>query len=575
MKLTKFTLFKNTPLLNLQNTIHFENNNQRDNFFSKNFQKKELSAPFNFRKDRGVLKISVSYENLMGYNYCQFIDGFDNKTYYAFIIGMTYLNDSVTRLDLLIDVVMTYTQGNILEHIGQVDVLRQHLPEQTYQLYLEEIRTNEDFPTTTTKRYVKQFSEIFKETYVLIYSTCDLTKDFGDAKKPKMPVSIGGTFDNITSPVDIYMIPREHFQTFSASMKDFPWIAQNISKCFIIPKKFLKDDQLIKTTTSNGFEEIYKLKYDSTTISFESEISFTKKQLLDLLSLSEKEDYLLKKGYATIELTDFRGQTLALDLSILEQIKLKYISVLGYRNEIRVIPVGYGDRLKNGDGFSLNFSLGFTQFDELPILINNGDLSLAKSAYSRNLGNDRTISGRLNKITSANSNIQDRVFNSLSVFSDVFSGGISGALSKSASLYANEYEHYRDQNAQIAEAMLSTPTVTNQSTENSLLVKANLWGLHLKVSTLSVSEQNKVKQYYNLFGFQMNKRDKIYTVDSMEKCNWLQFKGSWKLPDVDVESMNILRTLFEGGIRFWHYRNGKYGSNPMEWQEVYTNERIK
>ena len=61
----------------------------------------------------------------------------------------------------------------------------------------------------------------------------------------------------------------------------------------------------------------------------------------------------------------------------------------------------------------------------------------------------------------------------------------------------------------------------------------------------------------------------------MEKCNWLQFKGSWKLPDVDVESMNILRTLFEGGIRFWHYRNGKYGSNPMEWQEVYTNERIK
>lgn len=33
MELTSFTFFKNTPLIDFQNTIHFDSNSERDDFF--------------------------------------------------------------------------------------------------------------------------------------------------------------------------------------------------------------------------------------------------------------------------------------------------------------------------------------------------------------------------------------------------------------------------------------------------------------------------------------------------------------------------------------------------------------
>lgn len=574
MKLTKFTLYKNTPFVNMQNTIHFETNKERDEYF-KQYDRYQFNGHFNFRKDRGVINISAIYEELIGFNYCKFIDGFDGQTYYAYIIGISYINDGTTKLDLLLDVVMTFTQGNVLETIGAMDVQRMHLNKLNYNNRLEILRTNNDIPATTTQRYIKHQSELFGDTYVLIQSSVDFKEDFGTEKKPTMKTSTGGTFDGVTSPVNLYVVEREHFTAFTINMKKYPWIMQNVMKCTIIPQKFLSDGSLEQFTTSSGFDKIYKLRNNASSTNYASEISLSKDELMQLFTLDpEQEKHLLRTGIGTVELTDYRGQTMAFDLGKLEQVKLKFNIIVGYANEVRVTAVGYGDRLLNGKGFHFNFSLGFDNFDDMPIMINTGDLAKAKSAYSRELGNSRTISGRLNKITGNNSSVEDRIFNGLSVFSDVFAGGLASAPSKGAGLFANEYEHYRDQNAQFAEMALSTPTVTNQSTGNSFLVKQNEWGLHLKVSKVSDVELSKVRQYYNMFGYEINGREFI-NISSNERCNWLQFTGNWSLPNVDVESMNILRNLLEGGVRFWHYRGGEFGRNPMRFDYLESNMMVK
>lgn len=574
MKLTKFTLYKNTPLTNLQNTIHFKSNEEREEFFKNHYKKVNFDGVFNFRKDRGVLHAPLVYEELMGYNYCQFVDGFDGKTYYAFIIGMTYLNDKTTKLDILIDLVMTYTQGNILQNVGYVEVLRSHLPELEYQNNLERLRTSQDMPQVTTLRYSHKISDLFGDTYVLLYSSVDFTKDFGDAKKPKMEASSGGNYDKMTSPVDLYIIERNDFQTFSKTMQQFPWIMQNVSKCLLIPKRFVDENDLEKITTKSGFDGIYKLASNQVSNDVESSINITKDELLNMLEIDkEQELHLLRSGFATLELTDFKGQTMALDLSKVEGIKCTFKILLGYKNEIHLIVEGYGSRTSGSkNGYYLNFSLGFVDFDEMPILINNYELAKAKSSYSRELGNDRTISGRLNKITDKNSNVNDRIFNSLSVFSDVFSGGLAGSISKGAGLFANEYEHYRDQNAQFAEMALTPPSVTNQVAGNAFLVKSNDWGVHLLVSTLTKIDRNRVRQYYNMFGFEINEHKLLdKCIDCNDVCNWLQFKGYWFLPDIDIESLNALRNIFEGGVRFWHNKNVE---NPMQ-EALYKNKRVK
>lgn len=573
MKLTEFTFYKNTPLVNLQNTIHFKSNERRDEFFNTHYQKITFNHPYNFRIDRGVIKVSKRYDEMIGYNYCKFIDGFDNRTYYAFVIGCHYETDNTTRIDILIDLVMTHTNGNVLQSIGFVDVIRSHLPRLEYEQNLERIRASQDMPTINTLRYTSRNSDLFGDTYVLLYSTVDLTKDYGDEKKPKMSASSGGTYDRMTSPVDLYIIERNHFDDFTESMQKYPWIMQNITKCVLIPKKFVDKNDLKKIKTKTGFNQIFKLKSDQVSNDIPSSIQYSKAELLEMLNIKPQDEHLLRAGYATIELTDYKGQTLAIDLSKVEDLRCTFKVLLGYKNEIRLVVDGYGSRNKGqASGYYLNYSLGFVDFDEMPIMINNADLTLAKSAYSRELSNSRTISGRLGKIAGADSSISDRVFNSLSVFSDVFAGSMAGSAAKGANLFNNEYEYYREQNAQMAELALTPPTVTSQVTGNAFLVKSSDWGVHMLIATPTVNDRLRARTYYNMFGFEINERkaiDKAYNCN--EFANWLQFKGNWNIPNVDVESMNALRTIFEGGVRFWH---DKDIDNPMN-NALLTNDIVR
>ena len=56
MKVTEFTFFKNTPLTNFQNTIHFNSNSERDNHFLNGGHYPTLTSQsdrvFNFIRDR-------------------------------------------------------------------------------------------------------------------------------------------------------------------------------------------------------------------------------------------------------------------------------------------------------------------------------------------------------------------------------------------------------------------------------------------------------------------------------------------------------------------------------------------
>jgi tail protein len=565
MKFTDFTFYKNTPLTNIQNTIHFSSNEERDRFFTEKYENLKFSGNFNFRQDRGVIHVPFLYDKLNGFNYCKFLHGFDNKIYYAYIIGQTYINDNNTRLDLLIDPIMTYCQGNVLENIGYVDIIRSHLNKQTYNLMIENLRTSNDTPTVTTLRESAVLSETFGDVWVLLYSTVNLESDFGSEKKPKVFASTGGVYDSITSPVDLYVIDRNNFFDFTNKMSSFPWIMQNITKCVLIPKKFIDQNDLKKINVKSAKfdKDIFKLRSNNSSPDIDSELNRYTSDLYHLFNLDkEQEKHLLRSGLMSIDVTDFKGQTLPLDMSKINTLEMTYKSVVGYFNNIKVIFKGYGARdLKEGRaGHYLNYALTFDEFDELPTMINSGALAKAMTSYSRELANDRQISGRLKKIQGSG-DLKDRVFNSLSVYSDVFSNGISGAPSKVIGLYQNEYEYYRDQDAQLAEMSLQPPKVSQQTNGNSLLIKTGDWGLHLMISTINQQEMDKVKQFYNMFGFSIDKRMTLFgLIDSNEHCNWLQFKGSWKMDNVDVELLNQMRQIFEGGVRFWH-NNGS--TNPF------------
>lgn len=564
MKLTQFTLYRNTNFTDMQNTLHFNSNSERDNWFSSYFTGDnviKLSHPFNFRYDRGTIKVPMDMNELQGFNYCKFIDGFDGKTYYAFIVKTSYLNDRTTQLDLVIDVVMTYTQGNVLENLQNVEVIRQHLPLNELKNREEYLRTNNDIIATSTMFFTdpKPFTTDntngvnFLDVMYIIQSAVKLDGDFGTEDKPKMQTATGNTYDHITSAVNLYLIEGGALNELLSVLSDFPWITQNFKTIVKVPTMFF-DLNKLKTITCKGVS-MYVL---DGTESNELHLPFnlTKDKIKEVLGLKQHEDYLVRDNVINIYLTDYRGNQLNFETGkIKDRNDIIASCVFGSFNEIDIFSTVYGQRNTNNSaqGFYRDNQMSITTFDNVPVMINNYILNKANTAYSRQLENSKTLSGRIDAIKNPNSSVKDRLFNAVSVYSNVFSGGLSSAPAKGAGLFADEYEYYRNQKAQMNQWKISPPTVSEGSYSNATLSKRGDWGIWLKVSTINNIELKSLRRYYGNFGHEaMTSDNQIFNVNSMSKANWVQFKGNYWIEDIDRELFDQLKTLFEGGVRLWH-----------------------
>ena len=565
MKLSQFTLYKNTNFTDMQNTLHFNSNNERDNWFSTYFTDDNVLTfqnPFNFRYDRGTLKVPIVMNDLQGFNYCKFIDGFDGKTYYAFIVKTSYLNDRTTQLDLVIDVVMTYTQGNILENLQNVEVIRQHLPQNLLRAREEYLRTNNDILPTSTMMFIdpshfttdNSTGVKFDSFMYIIQSAVELDNDFGSVDKPKMNTATGGTYDGVTSAISLYLVASGDLDRLLTELSKFPWITQNFKTIVKVPAFFFDLTQL-NTVDCKGVR-LHVLDGEKISTVLPLPFVLTKPKIKEVLGLKDFEDYLVRDQVINIYLTDYRGNQLNFETGKIKENNTIYAnSVLGAFNEIDIYSLQYGQRnsSKSKHGFYRDNQMTISTFDNVPVLINNYTLNKANTAYSRQLENSRQITSRMDTITNPNSSLKDRLFNAISVYSNVFSGGLMSAPAKAVGLFSDEYEYYRSQKAQMNQWKIAPPTVSEGGYSNSVLNKTGDYGIWLKVSTINTNELNSLRRYYGSFGHEAMPNDnQIYNVNSMSKANWVQFKGNYWINDIDRELFDQLKTLFEGGVRLWH-----------------------
>ena len=565
MKLSQFTLYKNTNFTDMQNTLHFNSNNERDNWFNSYFTDNNVITfqhPFNFRYDRGTLKVPIVMNDLQGFNYCKFIDGFDGKTYYAYIVKTSYLNDRTTQLDLIIDVVMTYTQGNILENLQNVEVIRQHLPLDQLKGREEYLRTNNDILPTSTMMFIdpSQFTTDnstgvkFDSFMYIIQSAVELDNDFGSEDKPKMNTATGGTYDGITSAISLYLVASNDLDRLLTELSKFPWITQNFKTIVKVPAFFFDLSQL-NTVDCKGVQ-LHVLDGEKISTVLPLPFVLTKPKIKEVLGLKDFEDYLIRDQVVNIYLTDYRGNQLNFETGKIKENNTIYAnSVLGAFNEIDIYSLQYGQRnsSKSKHGFYRDNQMTISTFDNVPVLINNYTLNKANTAYSRQLENSRQITSRMDTITNPNSSLKDRLFNAISVYSSVFSGGLMSAPAKAVGLFSDEYEYYRSQKAQMNQWKIAPPTVSEGGYSNSVLNKTGDYGIWLKVSTINTNELNSLRRYYGAFGHEAMPNDnQIYNVNSMSKANWVQFKGNYWIDNIDRELFDQLKTLFEGGVRLWH-----------------------
>ena len=586
MKKTKFTFFKNTPLIDFQNTIHFSSNAERDSFFLRENHYPVLNIEhdnFNYIRDKSSLKISVKYEDMQGVNYCTFKSEFEDTRFYAYVMNYEYLNTDIetgydtVRVDLLIDGIMTFTQGNILEQLTNLNIQRQHLSMKSYEEHLFELKNNDDILKTNTKSYFKTDSILFKDLIVLIVSSVDLMSDFGTEDNPKIKTSSGRVFDSITSPLNLYACDIEDFQKLMNALSKYPWISQNIKNMSLLPKMFMENNLKIITFSSKDtlkdVDYLYRVSGVNTSKqALSNELrdkSYSMEETYTLFGLDPIQDrHLLRNEYTTTELYNYSGGQLFIDNGQLNELRgLRFVAdiVTGYHNEMMVYVDQYRINSENGAllyGSYTNDSLAFNEFDDVPMLIDNVGLAMSKSANQRALTESKLISNRIKNVMDPNADLKDRFFDGASLLSNLSPSNLFGK-------FKDEQEYYKQQKAEIADLALETPTITQQSTGNSFNIANNMFGIHFKFSKPSKSEMKKIKKYYKLFGYELNDHgSKLEKVDSMSICNYVQFEGSWTIKNVDVAIIEMMKAQFEGGVRLWHNKNV---ANPMN-QDILNNK---
>src|SRR5699024_9747579 len=406
MKKTNFTFFKNTPLIDFQNTIHFSSNTERDSFFLRGNHYPVLNIEhdnFNYIRDKSSVKISVKYEDMQGVNYCTFKSEFEDTRFYAYVMNYEYLNTDMetgldtVRVDLLIDGIMTFTQGNILE---QLDNLK---------IYIIS--------------YFNTVSILFKDLIVLIVSSIDLMSDFGSEDNTKIKTSSGRVFDKITSPLNLYACDIEDFQKLMNALSKYPWISQNIKNMSLIPKIFMENNlKIIKFSSKDTLKDVdylYRVSGVNTSKSSLSkelrDKSYSMEETYELFGLDPIQDrHLLRNEYTTTELYNYSGGQLFIDNGQLNDLRgLRFIAdiVTGYHNEMMIYVDQYRINSENGAllyGSYTNDSLAFNEFDDVPMLIDNVGLAMSKSANQRALTESKLISNRIKNVMDPNADLKDR-----------------------------------------------------------------------------------------------------------------------------------------------------------------------
>lgn len=581
MKNTTFRFFKNTPLIDFQNTIHFKTNAERDNFFLNggHYEELEIGHPnFNFIRDRSTAVLDVSYDDMRGVNYCTFDSDFENERFYAYVINYEYLNEHAVRVNLLVDAIMTYTQGSRLEGLSNLNIQRQHLSNGTYDRNIWQLKNNGDVLKTHTKNYFKTEKLIFDDLIVLMKSSAKLTGFFGSEDNPIIKTSNGREFDKVTSPLDLYVCDLTYFNQLMDKLADFPWIAQNITSLNLIPRIFMEGNLTKITFTSNeslsGFNHLYRISGQSTQKGVLQDgldgLSYTLPEAMTLFGLDPiQERHLLRSEYTTTELYNYSGGQLFIDNGQLNDPKgLTYTAdiITGYHTEMKVYVDNYRAEQVQGykGGAYVNDSLAFTQFDDVPMLINTGDLAMAKNANQRALAESKLVTNRIGSVMDGGANLKDRFFNAASLASNLNPTNLFGK-------FSDEHDFYNQQKAEMADMALETPSISAQTNGNSFNIANGMFGIHVKYARPSTAEMNHVRKYYLLMGYEwIEKGAKLEPVNSMSICNYVQFSGSWTLNNADVSLIEMMKAQFENGVRLWH-NNGT--PNPMD-QNPLDNERV-
>ena len=141
-------------------------------------------------------------------------------------------------------------------------------------------------------------------------------------------------------------------------------------------------------------------------------------------------------------------------------------------------------------------------------------------------------------------NLKDRFMDAASLASNLNPASLFGK-------FNDEHEYYRTQKAEQADMALETPGIMEQTNGTHLILQIIRSVFTLNIQNQLIQNWLKLKSIINCSALNsMISQTPLDKIDSMDICNYVQFSGSWTIPDADVSIIEMMKAQFENGVAY-------------------------
>lgn len=518
------------------------------------------------------IRVQFNAEALYTYDYVMYQNAnYGNKWFYAFIVGVNYINENTTELVLELDVMQTWYFDYTLV---QGFVEREHVDDDTVGAHLNpEPNMDLQYIYDDISYHTWDISNCFIVMLVNAYPHWNVSQDNVNGSDPQS----GGMYQNQYNACKVLLYKgwdSASMSRFKEDMEAFnkAGAADTICDAYTVPAAAIDATKLVTLTVNAGDgmyqrTNVFTLSDGSVPVSTGVNIS----RPLTIDGYTPRNKKLLCYPYCYLELGDFTGRTddlrweyFALDNGIAKLVDRKagVSDCQGY-----VIPVGYdGD----DNGSTLNDRKNFKPFtydfnNKISWVFSAYQTWAAQNAVTNQLAVIGSI-GAMSMGAASGVGAGVKAFGAgAGAMSNLEAAGVSTKAARlSWANYANQKMMEGANPYPVAaglggigsvignvERMKRTPNTARGNTSGNSKLQNGHAGWYAGKVAIRREFAEIVDGFLDMFGYQVD-RVKVPNRDGRASWNYVKMQNSCHRGSVPSDQMNKINQIYDAGITFWH-----------------------
>lgn len=536
---TNIRLLKCPLKLDNKNQITFSNLTSQYNYFSS-LPYLEVEGSMYQRKDSSIYYPGL-YDDLFEYDYVMYQnDNYNDKWFYAYITGMEYINDNMTRISIATDVFQTW-QFDLVYKASYVE--------------REMIDVSSDVPGANLNPENLESGEYkvggtaeiddLNPVSVWAYSSNHINI-LGTDHQILTAASASTMFVNglPTSLVYLVTTTNQAYADVAFSLENYDNQSEYVVAHFTVPYTAVKG-------IMNALDEPYSglsVVYGTSTGTTQSLVS-TPATLDGYTPVNQK---LRQYPYMYLGFNPSQGSSKVFRYEDFSSgtPSFKIISEVNPNPTVYFVPQNY--RGQSGNSMSDIVSLnGYPQLSSRVDVYNSW---LAENSGIINVQTNQQYSNSMLDVYQGTGNLIGQITGLATSGGNGAIGGLTGVANTAWQMEktAINYDYYiKNLNAQKERQALLPDNVTLGGS-NATLLGYELFNDNIFTRyTIKYQFAKRIDDYFSMYGYQTNEL-KIPNLNNRPKWNYVKTAGINLLGDIPQEDLQMIKDIYDNGVTLWH-----------------------